>query len=112
MKIKNHSTLSIGLSQKLPVNGFKWVENTFQFKKDSIKSYIEESDEGYILEVDVQYPEKLDELHNDLTFLSAKLKIEKLGKLIMNLHDRKKICYSYIKFITNIRSHISFKNSA
>ena len=30
--------------QKLPVNGFEWVENTSQFSKDFIKSYNEESD--------------------------------------------------------------------
>ena len=34
-----------------------------------MKSYNEESDEGYFLEVDVQYPEKLHELHDDLPFL-------------------------------------------
>ena len=43
------------MSQKLPVNGFKSVEDTSQFNKDFIKSYNEESDEGYFLEVDVQY---------------------------------------------------------
>ena len=37
--------------QKLPVNNFDWVEDTSQFKY-----YNEESDEGYFLEVDVQYP--------------------------------------------------------
>ena len=31
-----------------------------------MEKYNEESDAGYFLEVDVQYPEKLHELHNDL----------------------------------------------
>ena len=46
------------MSQKVPVNGFKWVEETFQFNEDFIKSYNEESDEGYFLEVDIlkNYP--------------------------------------------------------
>ena len=60
------------VSQKLPVNGFKWVENTSQFDEDFIESYDEESDEEYFLKVDVQYPEKLHELHNDLPFLPEK----------------------------------------
>ena len=47
------------MSEKLPVNNFKWTENTFQFNEDFIKSYNEESDKGYFLEVDVQYREKL-----------------------------------------------------
>ena len=48
------------------MNGLKILFNTFQ---DFIKNYNEESDEGYFLEVDSQYPEKLLELRNDLTFL-------------------------------------------
>ena len=42
--------------QKLPVNAFEWI--TFQFNRDLIKIYNEESDKGYFLEVDVQYIEK------------------------------------------------------
>ena len=47
------------MSHKLPVNKFEWMEDTFQFNEDFIKNYNAESDEGYFLEVDVQYPEKL-----------------------------------------------------
>ena len=54
--------------QMLPVNKFEWIKDTSQFNEDFIKSYNEKSDEGYFLEVDVQYPEKLHELHNDLLF--------------------------------------------
>ena len=45
--------------QKLPVNKFKWIEETHQFNEDFIKNHNEESDEGYFLEVDVQYVERL-----------------------------------------------------
>ena len=38
---------------KLPVNKFEWIEETSQFDKDFIKSYNEESDKGYFLEVNV-----------------------------------------------------------
>ena len=51
------------MSQKLPVNNFKWIEDTSQFNKDFIKSYNEECDEGYFPEVGVQYPEKLHEFY-------------------------------------------------
>ena len=47
------------MSQKLLVDGFKQLENTFQFNKDFIKSYNEDSEGEYFIEVDVQYPEKL-----------------------------------------------------
>ena len=69
------------MSQKLPVNNFKWIEETFQFNKNFIKNYDEKSEEGYILEVDVQYPEKLYELHGDLPFLPERKKLKKLKRL-------------------------------
>ena len=72
------------MSQKLP-NDFK---DTSQFNKDFIKSYDEESDERYYFEVHAPYPEKLHELHNDLTFLPERMKIEKVEKLAANLHDK------------------------
>ena len=55
------------ISQKLPVNNFEWIEDTSQFNKDFIKTYNEESDGAYFLEVDVQYPEKLHKLHEERT---------------------------------------------
>ena len=48
----------------------------------------EESDKGDFLEVDVQYAEKLHDLHNDLPFLPERLRTEKVEKLVVNLHDR------------------------
>ena len=74
--------------QKLPVNNFKWIEDTFQFNKDFIKRFNEDSDEGCFLKVDVQYPEKLHELHTDLPFLPERIKIQKVRKLVTNLHDK------------------------
>ena len=43
------------MSQKLPVNNFEWIKYTSQFNEDFIKTYNEGTDEGYFLEVDVQY---------------------------------------------------------
>ena len=48
----------------------------------------EESNEGYFLEVDVQYLEKLHELHNDLPFLHERIEIEKAKYLVANLYDK------------------------
>ena len=41
------------MSQKLPLNYFKWVKDTSEFNEDFIKSCNDENDEGYFLEVDV-----------------------------------------------------------
>ena len=64
------------------------MEDTSKFDEDFIQNCNEESDEGYFLKVDVQHPEKLHELHNDLPFLPERMKIEKVGKLLTNLHDK------------------------
>ena len=51
----------------------------FTINENFIKNYNEESDEGYFLKVDVYYIEKLQDFHNDLPFLSERMKIEKVG---------------------------------
>ena len=53
--------------------------------------------------VNIQYPEKLHNLHNDLSFLSEKIKIEKIEKLVANLHDSKE----YILLIRNLKQALN-----
>ena len=53
------------MSQKLPVNGFKWIEDTSRINEEFIKNYDENNNKGYILEVDVKYPQKLRDIHCD-----------------------------------------------
>ena len=47
------------MSQKLPVDGFKWKKDMLKFNEEFIKNYDEDSDKGYVLEVDVEYPKHL-----------------------------------------------------
>ena len=75
------------MSQKLPINGFKWKKNASKFSEGFIKNYNENSNKGYILEVDIEYPKSLHNLHNDLPFLPERMKINKCNKLICNLYD-------------------------
>ena len=51
-----------------------------------MKNDNEESDKGYFLEVDVQYLEKLHEIHSNLPFLPERMKIEKVEELVAKLH--------------------------
>ena len=67
----------LAMSQKLPVNNVEWIEETSRFSKDFIKSYNDEIDAGYFLEIVVQYPKKLLELHHHLPFLSEKNEVRK-----------------------------------
>ena len=77
------------MPQKLPVNGFKWKKNMSTFTEEFIKNYDEDSDKGYILEIDVKYPKNLHGLHEDLLFLPERMKIGKCKKLACNLYDKK-----------------------
>ena len=65
----------------------------------SKKNYVEKSDEGYFLEGDVQYFEKLHEIYNDLPFLPERMKIEKFEKLLANLDDQAE----YVIHIRNLK---------
>ena len=78
------------MSQKLPVNGFKRVKNTSKIDEEFRKNYDEDSDKGYIIEVDDKYPRKIHDLHSDLPFLPKRMKIDKCKKLVCNLRNKKK----------------------
>ena len=79
------------MSEKLPINEFKWVNEISRINEKSVKSYDKKnSDKGYILEVDVDYPSKLHKLHSDMPFLPERIKIDKTQKLVCNLRDKKK----------------------
>ena len=91
------------MSQELPVNIFEWIKVTFQFNEDFIKSCNEENDEGYFLEIDFQYPEKLHELDNDLQFLSEGMDFEKVKKIVTNLHDK----IEYAIYIRNLKQALN-----
>ena len=87
------------MSQKLLVNKSDWIEDSFQFDEDFIKNYNEGSDKACFLEVDVQFTEKLHEVHNDLPSLAERMKIEKVEKLVTNVHDKTE----YIIYIRNLK---------
>ena len=100
------------MSQKLPVNNFQQTEETSQFNEDYIKNYNEESDEGYFLEVDIQYPEKLHELHNDVPFLPERKKIKKVKKLVTNLYDKNECLIHVRKLKQLLNDGINFEKSS
>ena len=59
------------MSQTLPVKGFKWVKQKklSKFYEDFIKTCDEDCNKGYFLEVDIDFPKELFNLHKDLPFL-------------------------------------------
>ena len=91
------------MSQKLPVNNFRWIEDKSKINEDFIKNYYENSKKGYILEVDVKYPKKLHDLHSDLPFLPKRIKIDKCKKLVCDLLNKKK----YVVHIKSLKQALN-----
>ena len=78
-------------------------KNILKFNEDFIKNYDEDSDKGYIFEVDVENPKNLHDLYSDLPFLPERMKINKCNKLACNLYDKN-------NYIVHIRSLKQPKN--
>ena len=59
------------ISKFLPTSGFKWIDP----KEFDLNKYTSNSSKGRILEVDLEYPKELRELHNDYPFSPDKIEI-------------------------------------
>ena len=110
------------MSQYLPFSGFKWF-NQKEISDFCLNSISENSSIGYILEVDLEYPSELHELHNDYPLAPEKLEINqnmlshyyfnianeygiKIGgvnKLVPNLGNKSK----YVVHYRNLQLYLS-----
>ena len=93
------------MTQYLPYGGFKWMseEEIDGFDFDLVK---EDNDEGYILEVDLEYPDDLHNLHNDYPLAPEKLKVssDMLPKYCSNIAKQYEIKVSEVNKLTpNLR---------
>ena len=110
------------MSQFLPTGNFKWLSQK-QIEKTNLGKYTENSKKGLILEVDLEYPQELHDLHNDYPLGPEKIKVAKdmlsdyckkiadkfnissglVHKLIPTLNDKEK----YILHYRNLQSYLS-----
>ena len=108
------------MSKYLPYEKFEWLENIDKFDVMSIK---EKSDIGYILEVDLEYPKELHDLHNDYPLAPEKLavssdmlleyckkiadewdiKVGDVKKLLPNFSNKMK----YVLYYRNLQMYLS-----
>ena len=77
------------MTKKLPVRGFKCLDDISKIDEDFVKDYDKNNHKGYILDVDIDYPSKLQNLHSDLPFLPERMVINNTKKLVCNLNDKK-----------------------
>ena len=75
------------MSKYLPYGEFEWLKNVDEL---DIMSINEKSDVGYILEVDLKYPNELHELHNDYPLAPEKLAVtnDMLSKYCKEIADK------------------------
>ena len=69
------------MSKPLPTHGFKWMKTS---ELETWELY------PCILEVDLEYPKELHDLHNDYPLAPEQIEVNKVGKLIPNLWNKKK----------------------
>ena len=79
------------------------MEDLSEIDEDFIKNCDENSDKGHILQVHVEYPKNLHDLHSDLQFLPERIKIDKFDKLVCNLYDKK----SYVVQIRSLKQALN-----
>ena len=132
------------MSQYLPYGRFKWLNqkeiDKFCLNSTGCNSIEENSSDGYILEVDLEYPDKLQELHNDYLLAPEKLetnhnmlsdycsnianeygiKTDGVNKLVPNLGNKCKYVLHYRNLplylslemkLTKVRRVLKFKHS-
>ena len=84
MYLDANNLYGVAMCDVLPTHGFRWVENPDEI---DVLGY-EGGEDGYVLEVDVEYPKRLHNQHNELPFLPEKMKLGKVEKLVCNLYDK------------------------
>ena len=84
------------MSEYLPYEKFEWLKNVDELDVMSIN---EKSDVGYILEVDLKYPNELHDLHNDYPLASEKLTVTNnmLSKYCKEIADKYNIKVGDVK---------------
>ena len=110
------------MSQALPVDGFRWLEES-EIDSLHISDIEDDNESGYILEVDLEYPKELHDLHNEYPLAPEKMKVTEnmlspyaknllkelklkgtsTEKLIPNLNSKEK----YVVHYRNLKLYLS-----
>ena len=99
------------MSTPLPTHNFEWME------ENELKNW---KNHSCILEVDLEYPESLHDLHNDYPLAPVQIEVNKVSNLIPNLGNKEKYILHYENFkqylslglkLTKIHRGIKFEES-
>ena len=110
MYLDANNLYGCAMSMKLPTHGFKWLtneemENIFN---NQVEQVLEKT--PCILEVDLEYPEELHDLHNDYPFCPERVECKnRVEKLIPNLRDKTKYVIHYRNLIQCLKAGMKLK---
>jgi hypothetical protein len=106
---------------RFPDGEYQWVENEeLEDLKKNLMQIPPDSDYGYILVVDLKYPQNLHDFHNCFPFCCERIKINHTEKLVMNLNDKSNYCIHYLNLqqaifygleLTRVHKAIKFHQS-
>ena len=91
------------MSEKMPYKDFKWVNIENTSVEEVLTKVLLDEDLGYILEVDLEYPSELHDLHNDYPLAPETMVLNRVNKLTPNLRNKTK----YILHHRNLGLYLS-----
>ena len=110
MYLDANNLYGCAMSMKLPTHGFKWLTSGEMEKlfNNQVVQVWEKT--PCILEVDLEYPEKLHDLHNDYPFCPERVECKNgVEKLIPNLRDKTKYVIHYKNLIQCLKAGMKLK---
>ena len=75
-----NNLVGYAMSKFLPTSAFKWIDP----KEFDLNKYTSNSLKGCVLEVDLEYPKELRELHNDYALAPDEIKLKEKCYLSIN----------------------------
>ena len=109
MYLDANNLYGCAMSEKLPTHGFKWLTGGEMEKIYENRHNLNKM--PCILEVDLEYPENLHDLHNDYPLCPEKVKCKNgVEKLIPNLRDKTKYVLHYKNLIQCLDMGLKIKH--
>ena len=110
MYLDANNLYGCAMSMKLPTHGFKWLTGGEMEKLYETQELHTWNKTPCILQVDLEYPEKLHDLHNDYPLCPEGVKCKNgVEKLIPNLRDKKKYVTHYKNLIQDLKLGMKLK---
>ena len=91
------------MSEKMPYKDFKWINVENTPVEEVLSRVLLDEDLGYILEVNLEYPSELHDLHNDYPLAPETVVLNRVNKLTPNLRNKTK----YILHHRNLGLYLS-----